>query len=41
MTDYIEQNQIELEYDDLFNAWYEVEGIAKINELSREAPNFF
>ena len=41
MTDYIEKQYIELEYDDIFNDWYEIEGVRKIKELSRQLRTFF
>ena len=41
MTDYIEEEYNELEYDDIFNDWYEIEGLSKIKELSRQLRTFF
>ena len=41
MTDYIEEQYIELEFDDIFNDWYEIEGVRKIKELSRQLRTFF
>ncbi len=41
MTDNNEEYYIELEYDDIFNNWYEIEGVRKIKELSRQLRTFF
>jgi len=41
MTHYIEDPYIESEYDEIFNEWYEIEGIRKIKELSRQLRTFF
>ena len=41
MTDYIEEQYIELEFDDIFNDGYEIEGVRKIKELSRQLRTFF
>jgi len=41
MTHYIEDPYIETEYDEIFNEWYEIEGIRKIKELSRQLRTFF
>jgi len=41
MSYYIEEPYIESEYDDLFNDWYEIEGVRKIKELSRQLRTFF
>ena len=41
MTDYIEDPYIGSEYDDIFNDWYEIEGVRKIKELSRQLRTFF
>jgi len=41
MTDYIEDPYIGTEYDNIFNEWYEVEGVRKIKELSRQLRTFF
>jgi hypothetical protein len=41
MTDYIEDPYIGSKYDDVFNDWYEIEGISKIKELSRQLRTFF
>ena len=41
MTDYIEDSNFELEYEELFNNWYEIEGTRKIKELSRQLRTFF
>ncbi|TFG03015.1 MAG: hypothetical protein EU542_03635 [Promethearchaeota archaeon] len=40
MTDYIEDS-IELEFEEIFNDWYEIEGVRKIKELSRQLRTFF
>ena len=37
MTHYIEDS----EYDGIFNDWYEIEGVRKIKELSRQLRTFF
>ena len=41
MSYYIEEPYIESEYDDVFNDWYEIEGVRKIKELSRQLRTFF
>jgi len=41
MTHYIEDPYNELQYDEIFNDWYEIEGIRKIKELSRQLRTFF
>ena len=41
MSYYIEEPYIESEYDDIFNDWYEIEGVRKIKELSRQLRTFF
>ncbi|MHA1457712.1 MAG: hypothetical protein ACTSR5_17360, partial [Promethearchaeota archaeon] len=41
MKDYVEDPDIESEYDDIFNDWYEIEGTRKIKELSRQLRTFF
>jgi len=41
MTHYIDDPYIESEYDEIFNEWYEIEGIRKIRELSRQLRTFF
>jgi hypothetical protein len=41
MTNNIENSYIELEYDDIFNDWYEIEGARNIKELSRQLRTFF
>lgn len=41
MSYYIEEPYIESEYDDIFNDWYENEGVRKIKELSRQLRTFF
>ena len=41
MTHYIENSDFEPEYDDIFNDWYEIEGVRKIKELSRQLRTFF
>ena len=41
MTHYIEDPYIGAEYDDLINDLYEVEGVRKIKELSRQLRTFF
>lgn len=41
MTHYIEDSDFRTEYDEIFNDWYEVEGIRKIKELSRQLRSFF
>ncbi len=41
MTDYIEQDFNELENDNFFYYWYEIEGLTKIRELSRQLRTFF
>jgi len=41
MTNYIEEQYIHSEYDDMFNDWYEIDGIRKIKELSRQLRTFF
>ena len=41
MTYYIEDPYIELEYEEMFNDWYEIEGVKKIEELSRQLRTFF
>ncbi|TFG23055.1 MAG: hypothetical protein EU533_03590 [Promethearchaeota archaeon] len=41
MTGYIEKEYNELEYDNLFYEWYEIEGLANIRELSRQLRTFF
>jgi len=40
MTNY-EDSHIGSEYDDIFNEWYEIEGVRKIKELSRQLRTFF
>lgn len=40
MTDYIEDS-IELEFEEIFNDWYEIESVRKIKELSRQLRTFF
>ena len=39
MTDYIED--FETDYEEIFNDWYEIEGVRKIKELSRQLRTFF
>ena len=41
MTRYIEDPYIESEYDEIFNDWYEINGVRKIKELSRQLRTFF
>jgi len=41
MTHYIEDSDFSSEYDEIFNDWYEIEGIRKIKELSRQLRTFF
>lgn len=41
MTDYFEDSYIDLEYNEYFNELYEVEGVRKIRELSRQLRTFF
>ena len=41
MTHYIEDSDFRSEYDEIFNDWYEIEGIRKIKELSRQLRTFF
>ena len=41
MTDYFEDSYIDLEYNEYFNELYEVEGVKKIRELSRQLRTFF
>ena len=41
MTDFIEENYLESDYENLFNNWYEIEGVRKIKELSRQLRTFF
>jgi hypothetical protein len=41
MTDYIEDPYFGSEYDDIFNDLYELEGVRKIKELSRQLRTFF
>ena len=41
MTNYIEDSDFGLEYEEIFNDWYEVEGARKIKELSRQLRTFF
>lgn len=41
MKDYIENDYVDSEYEDLFYDWYEIEGARKINELSRQLRTFF
>jgi hypothetical protein len=36
MTNFIEENHIHSDYEDIFNNWYEIEGKEKIQELSRQ-----
>jgi len=39
MTEYIED--FETDYEEIFNDWYEIEGVRKIKELSRQLRTFF
>ena len=41
MTDYIEDSYIESEFEEIFNGWYEIEGVKNIKELSRQLRMFF
>ena len=41
MTDNSEESYIELEYEEIFSDWYEIEGARKIKELSRQLRTFF
>ena len=41
MTHYIEDSDIKPEYEEIFNDWYEIEGVRKIKELSRQLRTFF
>ena len=41
MTHYIEDSDFRSEYDDFFNDIYEIEGVRKIKELSRQLRTFF
>ena len=41
MTHYIEDSDFRSEYDEIFNDWYEIEGVRKIKELSRQLRTFF
>ncbi len=41
MTHYIGDSYIESDYDDIINNWYEIEGVRKIEELSRQLRTFF
>lgn len=41
MTDYLEDTDFELEYEEMFNNWYEIDGAKKIKELSRQLRTFF
>jgi len=41
MTHYIKDSDFELEYEEIFNEWYEIECARKIKELSRQLRTFF
>ena len=41
MINYVEDSDFELEYEEMFNSWYEIEGARKIKELSRQLRTFF
>ena len=41
MTHYIEDSDFRSEYDGIFNDWYEIEGVRKIKELSRQLRTYF
>ena len=41
MTDYIEDSDFGSKYEEIFNDWYEIEGVKKIKELSRQLRTFF
>lgn len=41
MTENSENSDFESEYDEIFNNWYEIEGVRKIKELSRQLRTFF
>jgi len=41
MTNYIEIPYIGAENDEILNEWYEIEGVRKIKELSRQLRTFF
>lgn len=41
MTDYVDDSVFGAEYEESFNDWYEVEGVRKIKELSRQLRTFF
>lgn len=41
MIDIIEEQYIESDYEEIFNDWYEIEGVRKIKELSRQLRTFF
>jgi len=41
MTHYIEDSDFSSEYDNIFNDLYEIEGVRKIKELSRQLRTFF
>jgi hypothetical protein len=40
MSHYIEDSDFGLEYDEIYNEWYEIEGARKIKELSRQLRTF-
>ena len=41
MTEYFKNSDFELEYDEIFDGWYEIEDLIKIKELSRQLRTFF
>lgn len=41
MTDNIEKGYIESEYEEIFNDWFEIEGVKKVKEHSRQLRTFF
>ena len=41
MTDYIDDSDFGTKYEEIFNDWYEIEGVRKIKELSRQLRTFF
>ncbi len=41
MPDYIEEDYNKPEYDEIFYDWYEIKGLVKIKELSRQLRTFF
>lgn len=41
MTEYLENSDFESEYDEIFSGWYEIKGVRKIKELSRQLRTFY